>query len=396
MKKKNYTPLYAVLQALVWGGFGIVISYAVPYFDALGMPEAQSGLILAAISLLSFFAQLVLGELCSRIKHLTLQRLLVALGALMLLCCIALFALPMKLPLLCAFFCLAALIVQVLPSSVNALGMAGLSGGLSINFGVARGIGSASFAVCSSLTGRLFDTIGNHAVPILHTVIAVSLIVAALLFPRVSTAPQEEKKETSGTSLWKNGRLMLVLIGATLLYISHNCLCNYLNYVSERCGGGKSEQGVCLAIAAFCELPVMFLFTKMLKLGKCNNWLKLSGLFMGLRVLGCLLAPNIGTLYGVQFFQLLGFALFSVSSVIYIDSLVDAKDTVRAQAMLASTCTLSNIIAFLLGGAMIGRFGVNTVLLISVICAAVGTVILILFANKSRREGGAVPEELQP
>lgn len=393
MKRKNYTPLYAVLQAMVWGGFGIVISYAVPYFEALGMDDGLSGLLLAAVSLLSFFAQLGLGELCSRFKRLTLKRLLVALGALMAVCCIALFSLPMELPLLCVLFCLIALIVQVLPSSVNALGMAGLADGLSINFGVARGIGSASFAVCSFLTGRFFDSVGEHAVPILHIVIAVLLITAALLFPRVSTAPQtEEKKAKDHTSLWKNGRLILVLVGATLLYVSHNCLCNYLNYVAERCGGGKSEQGVCLAIAAFCELPVMFLFTKMLKIKQGNFWLKLSGLFMGLRVLGCFLAPNVGWLYGVQFFQLLGFALFSVASVIYFNSLVDTKDTVRAQAMLASTCTLSNIIAFLLGAALIDRFGISAVLLISIVCAAAGTALLLIFAKKPRRTAGAGTE----
>lgn len=394
MKRKNFTPLYAVLQATVWGGFGVVISYAAPYFKALGMTDGQYGLMLGLVSFLSFFAQLGLAEICSRLKRLTLQRLMIGLGILMVLCCIALFCLPLQLLFLCILYCLMAVVVQVLPSMVNALGMAGLDKGLSINFGVARGIGSASFAVFSFLTGQLIPKIGERAVPVLHTLIASLLIVAALLFPKVDTAQQTKK--SAGPSLWRNGRLLMVLVGTTLLYVSHNFLCNFLFQVAVDRGGNEADQGICLAIAAFCELPVMFLFTKMLKIGRCDIWLKLSGLFMGLRVFGCYLAAGVGALYAVQLFQLLGFALFSVSSVLYIDSLVDAKDTVRAQAMLASTCTLSNIFSFLLGGSMMDSLGVNAVLLFSTACAAVGTVLLILFAKKTRRTVGTNAEESLP
>lgn len=394
MKKKNYTPLYAVLQAMVWGGFGVVISYAAPYFKALGMTDGQYGLILGLVSFLSFFVQLGLAEVCSRLKRMTLQRLLVGLGIGMVICCIALFSLPLKLLFICLLYCLTAVVVQVLPSLVNALGMAGLDKGLSINFGVARGIGSASFAVFSFLTGQLIPKIGERAVPLLYILIGAVLVVSALCFPKVDTAQAAEKSK--GASLWKNGRLLMVLLGCTLLYVSHNFLCNFLFQVAVDRGGNEADQGICLAIAAFCELPVMFLFTGMLKLGRCDMWLKLSGLFMGLRVFGCYLAASVGALYAVQLFQLLGFALFSVSSVIYIDSLVEAKDTVRAQAMLASTCTLSNIIAFLLGGSMMDSLGVNAVLLFSTACAAAGAMILIIFANKLRRTAGTDPEELQP
>lgn len=393
MKRKNYTPLYAVLQAMVWGGFGVVISYAAPYFKALGMTDGQYGLMLGLVSFLSFFAQLGLAEICSRLKRLTLQRMLIALGILMVLCCIALFTLPLKLLFVCILYCLTAVVVQVLPSMVNALGMAGLDKGMSINFGVARGIGSASFAVFSFLTGQLIPKIGERAVPILYVLIGVILIVAAAVFPKVDTAQQTARSD--GPSLWKNGRLLMVLVGTTLLYVSHNFLCNFLFQVAVDRGGNEADQGICLAIAAFCELPVMFCFAKMLKLGKCNTWLKLSGLFMGLRVFGCYLAASVGALYAVQLFQLLGFALFSVSSVLYVDSLVDTKDTVRAQAMLASTCTLSNIASFLLGGSMMDSLGVNAVLLFSTACAAAGTIILVFFATKPRSEATAQTEELQ-
>ena len=389
MKQKNYTPLYALLQALVWGGFGVIISFAAPYFTEYGLTDTQYGLILGIVSAVSFFTQLGLAELCSRLTRLTLQRLLVLLGILMVLCCLALWFFPLPLVWIILLYCLTAVSVQALPSFVNALGMAGLGSGLSINFGVARGIGSASFAVFSFCVGQLIDLTDIRAVPALYLVIGGTLIFAAARFPRVQ---ETEREERGGGSLWKNGRFLMVLLGATLLYVSHNFLCNFFYQVAVARGGDTSDQGICLAIAAFCELPVMFLFAKMLRFSRCDIWLKISGVFMGLRVLGCLLSPSVGWLYASQLFQLLGFALFSVSSVFYISSVVDKKDTVRAQAMLASTCTLSNFLTFLLGGTLMDGFGVDFVLLCSASCAAVGTVLLILFADNHRRISGAARE----
>lgn len=395
MKRKNYTPLYAVLQALVWGGFGIVISYSEPYFKAAGLTDGQYGLIMGLVSALAFFVMLGLAELCSRLPRLTLQRLVAIMGALTLVCSIVLCLLPLSAWLLLTLFCLMAISVQALPSLVNGLGMAGLGSGLDVNFGVARGIGSASFAVFSFLAGQLIPApqIGVKAVPMLYAVVSAALIVFALLFPKVRTAAQE--KPSSGTPLLKNLSFLMVLLGSTLLYVSHNFLCNFFTLVATARGGNEANQGVCLAIAAFCELPVMFLFVKMLKIGRCDVWLKLSGVFMALRVFGCFLAPNVSWLYAVQFFQLLGFALFSVASVFYIGSVVDETDTVRAQAMLASTCTLSNVVTFLLGGTLLDRFGVDTVLILSTLCAAAGTLILIVFAKKPRHSIGVGTEETE-
>lgn len=382
MKQKNYTPLYAVLQVIVWGGFGVIVSYAVGFLERF-MPATQVGILLGVVGTVAFFAQFGLAALVTRIRWLTLKRLLILLGLLSVLLCLALFLLPL-LPLWrTVLYCAVAISVQALPALVNALGMTGVSEGLRINFGVARGFGSASFAICARIAGTLTDQFNYDCLSAMYLVLAVLLVMFAAAFPKASSESGTATNQRSG-SLWKNSRLITALIGAALLYVSHNFLCSFLLYVVQRCGGNEANQGVCLEIAAFCELPVMFLFFKMLKLRSCGFWLKLSGVFMGLRVFGCYLAPNIGTLYAVQFFQLLGFALFSVSSVLYIDSVVEAKDTIQAQTLLASTCTLSNIIAFLLGGVLLDRLGINPVLLIATVSAVLGTAILILFAGKPK------------
>lgn len=380
MKKKSYTALYAVLQALVWGSFGVIISYAGAYFLNNGLSNAAYGVLLGIVSAVSFAVQLLLAELITRFPKLRLQRVLLFLGAVMLVCCCALFFIKLPIKILAAAFCITAVMVQLLPSLVNALGMAGIQNGMNINFGIARGIGSASYAVCTFVTGQIISKTSVRAVPGVYIFLCIILIISAAVFPGIKNASQEKK--TAGDNLLKNKRFLLFLLGTTLLYISHNFLCNFLYQVVVNRGGDEGNQGICSAIAAFSELPVMFLFVKMLKKRRCDTWLKLSGIFMFGKVVGCLLAVNMVWLYLAQLMQLLGFALFSVSSVYYAGSVTGKKDIVRAQALLASTCTLSNLVTFVAGGAIVERFNTDTALVCASAAAALGTALLLFCLEK--------------
>ena len=147
-------------------------------------------------------------------------------------------------------------------------------------------------------------------------------------------------------------------------------------------GGDESSQGLGSAISAVAELPVMFLFVLMLKKARCDAWLKLSGLFMLLKCVMYYFAANLGWLYAAQLTQSLGFALFYLATVYYVDAVVRKEDTVRAQAMLAASNILGKLIAFAAGGVLVERWGVQTMILGAGICAAVGAAIFFLSLQK--------------
>lgn len=127
----------------------------------------------------------------------------------------------------------------------------------------------------------------------------------------------------------------------------------------------------------------MCLFGLLLKIMKCHNWFKLSGIFFFLKNLGTLLAWNIPSFYAVQLLQILAFAVITVSSVYYINSIMDSGDAVKGQAYYASTLTLANVIGSVLGGWLLDAMGVPALLAVGTVCAGIGAVILLLFTQET-------------
>ena len=157
---------------------------------------------------------------------------------------------------------------------------------------------------------------------------------------------------------------------------------NFTFQIVESKGGNSADMGFSMALSALIELPTMFFFGYMLKKVRCDIWFRITGIFFMLKCLGTLLAPNIPVFYGVQFFQMLGWALIAVSSVYYVNSIMDAQDAIKGQAYLTMTYTLGSVLASLLGGALIDKAGVNAMLIFGTAAAFIGMIILLFATEK--------------
>ena len=81
---------------------------------------------------------------------------------------------------------------------------------------------------------------------------------------------------------------------------------------------------------------------------------------------------------------MLGWALIAVSSVYYVNSIMDEQDAIKGQAYMTMTYTLGSVIGALLGGALIDMAGVNMMLVFGTAAAAVGMVIMLAASEKGR------------
>ena len=79
---------------------------------------------------------------------------------------------------------------------------------------------------------------------------------------------------------------------------------------------------------------------------------------------------------------MLGWALIAVSSVYYVNSIMDAQDAIKGQAYLTMTYTLGSVLASLLGGALIDKAGVNAMLIFGTAAAFIGMIILLFATEK--------------
>ena len=375
---KHRIPLcYAIVQGTIWGTYGFLFSFANRYLLARGLSSLRIGLILGVATGISFLLQPLLTALSDRLRFFSCRRILFLCTGLMTLCAGALL-LRWSTPVIVILYAFATVCLQILPAFANALGMNAIRNGRTLNFGVSRGIGSVLFGVAAQVAIPLIDRFGLNTVPFCSAVLGIFLMAAVLAFPELEMRTEEPAEQpTPALAFFRaNGRFALLLVGVVLLYIGHNALSNCMYQIAVYKGDGNA-QGTALLIAAFVELPTMFLFTKLLKLAKCERWLCLSCVFFTLRLALTLLLPGVYGLYAAQLAQMLGFALFAVSSVYYVGMVIDKRDVVKGQTYLAVANTLGCLIAHFLGGALIDGMGVGMALVIFTALSILGGAISI-------------------
>ncbi len=398
MKQKNATLQYAFVHMMLWALYGFLFSYANPYLtNRLHLSDTAAGVVLGIATGFAFLLQPLLTGIVDRTK-LNVRHISVF-CALFTTVSAAATVLPVGKTATMLLFAAACVSLQTLPSFANALGMEGIRGGQRINFGLARGLGSVFFGIGSKLAAPLIKQFGMEAVAVSGAACAALLALAILLFPHGDRllSRQETEKPTSARVFFKeNPKFIGLLIGVILLYIGHNALSNCMFRIAQsKLASGASEaaitdvQGTALMIAAVVELPMMFLFTKLVKKVRCDIWLILSAVFMTLRLILTLLLPSAIGLYAAQFAQMLGYALFAVASVYYVGTVVSRRNVVKGQTYLGSGNTMGCLLAYVLCGTLIDLVGVEKMLIVSAVLSAIGLAFLIFSTERVKQTVGA-------
>ena len=142
--------------------------------------------------------------------------------------------------------------------------------------------------------------------------------------------------------------------------------------------------GNMLLIQSIWELPIMFLFSWMLTRRASRTWLRLSGLGFFLHALGAWLAPNMGVMYAIQFFELPGYAMYILASVYFVNEIVPPDQRVQGQAWFTMCATLGNVLASLSGGFVLDLWGANVMLAFATLSGGLGMVLLGVFLSKKQ------------
>ncbi|MBR4308718.1 MAG: MFS transporter [Oscillospiraceae bacterium] len=386
--KKNFTPVYALQQVMLWGLYGCLFSYANPYLtEQLGISDGLAGLILGVATALSFLLQPLLTSLADT-SGLDAKRICILGAGVNGLSCVVVLLLP---NVAASFFALACVSLQILPSFSNALGMQAMRNGYTVNFAVARGIGSVSFGVFAKLMALVIEKWGNQSIALAGAVVAFFMLLTALPFPRVLREDTVEERPTPMVSFFRqNPRLLIMILASVMLYVGHNAMCNCMFRIAQSklspdaVDGATALQGSALMIAAVAELPTMFLFTALLKKARCDIWLCLSCAFMTLKILLTLVLPGETALLLTQLTQMGGYALYAVASVYYVGTVVAKKDVVKGQTYLGASNTLGCVFAYVVGGVLIDAWGTEAMLMTCLILSVIG--MILMFCARQRVE----------
>ena len=378
---------YSGIQGFFWINFAALLGYTSPYLLEAGFDNTTIGIIVAAAGLISAVLQPALATYADHPKSPSLKKMILAFAGIVLCFSLALTFCYGKQPFLTGLLYGAGITdLQLLTPLINSLGMDSINQARKINFGSSRGLGSAAYAVAAYILGIVVSKTTLLAVPISMILSFGLLFIMVALFPfKKSDKKITAVQNASVSPLYffkRYKRFSIVLIGCICVYISHILLNTFIFQIVQSKGGGSSEMGFTMALAAILELPTMLFFDQMRKKIRGDILFRVTGIFFFLKTVCTLLAPNIPVYYTVQVLQMFGWALITVASVYYVNALMDQQDAIKGQAYMTMTYTLGTVLGALIGGSLLDHTSVDMMLIVASIIAGVGMVVLLLATER--------------
>lgn len=384
---------YSAIQFIFFGSVCAVMGYASVYLLDQGVSNSLIGTVLAAISVIVVFTQPAIAAYADKNKHIELRKIISAVMVLAVILSVATFFVKdVVVLLLCVYVGISTCIQTVMPL-MNSLAFVFEKQGIEINYGIARGIGSAAYALVSFALGYLVEDFGTSVIPLVYIFFNVLLVLAVNSFvlpksERKDVAEVEEEKATEEKQLSfidffkKYKKFMIFVLGVVVVYFTHTIINNFFIQILTPIGGTESDMGTAVFLAAIVELPAMGLFNSIRKKVKVSTLLKFSAIMFAVKHALTFLATDMTLIYVAQFCQIAAYAILIPASVYYVNSIVAKQDQIKGQSMVTMAMTASGIVANLAGGFLLDGIGVHNVLLMGTVISVIGAVIVMLSVER--------------
>lgn len=383
---------YSLTQVLYFGSFSALLGYASVFLLDKGFDNSVIGIVLALVSFIAVFTQPAVASFADNHPKVALRKIVVAFMVIgvILSVLINFFKAPTIL-LLCIFVGISTVMYTIQPL-LNSMAFLFEKYGIEVNFGLARGLGSAAYAVVSFILGYVVEDFGSSVIPLFYLVfnVLLTVVVYTYVIPKnerklvkKNEQQQEETEQLSFMSFCnKYKKFMIFVLGTVVVFYTHTIINNFFIQVINPIGGTESQMGTAVFLAAIVELPAMGLFNKIREKINCSTLLKISAIFFALKHGLTWIAPNMMFIYIAQVLQIGAYAIFIPASVYYVNQIISEKDAIKGQSMVTMGITASGIFASLSGGILIDLINVNNVLLVGTIVSIIGTLIVLFSVEK--------------
>lgn len=395
MKKIVPTLRYCANQGSFWMSYSAVFAFASVFLLARGFSNHEIGLVIASGSALSAILQPCFGAYADSRRSCALHRLIIIVSLTMIVLAGLLLAVSRNFWIIALLYGLLVAFLQVNTPLIYSLGMFFINKGVPVNFGIARGFGSLSYAVLSTILGKLVERYSTDVIMYAVIFVYVLLIIATATFhfkgvdelnPQAdeSMGASKSGKMRSGL-LKKHPRFAIVLLGSVCLFVSHNIISNYIYQIVGYHGYSSAEMGMAISIAAVLEIPMLSSFNLINKRFTSGTLLKVCGIFFALRSMILLLAGNLATIYLAQLAQPFGYGLYVGASVYYVNHTIEEEHRVEGQSYMTLTCAVGAVLGSLVGGWLLDLVSVPGMLIFGTSVAAMGTIIIMLAGEKGAK-----------
>ncbi len=379
-----WTIRYTLINATYFSAFCTIHACAAVFLLGNGFTNTEVGVLLALANILSAIAQPVIAGIIDKQGALTNRRfILISVLVILAGSVILLFTENNKF-LIFPIFALIYMIQFAYQPVMTALCFEYQKAGCSIMYGLARGLGSASFAVTSAFIGGLIE---DHGIRILLYInIAVMALSAILIFtfkkPVVKAVPSGEdaasgdaEKAARSSSfpafIKAYPAFSLFLAGVICFFFAHNMINDFMIQIIRNLGGAEKELGYANFLQAILELPVMAMIGLILKKFTSRALLLFSGVAFLVKIIILIFATNMGHMYLSQSCQLFAYAVFIPAAAYYVSKTMADHDQVKGQAFVTSAITIGGVFSNLISGVILDNLGIRPMLVTgTAVCAA--------------------------
>ena len=352
-----------------------VYGYGVYFLKNLGLSYVDIGTTIAISALLASILQPILGRIADT-YHYPWQRILLILNLILIISILSMFILPNNHSYL--MFALMIIASGCMYPFITYSPFYYEHHGIKTNFGVARGFGSLTFTVFALIIGFALRDMNFMVIPLFSLASSIMMMIIICLLPDYGYKDNFEKRDFRKNIFSKDPVFTLFLVSLIFLMTFQNLFECYMINIIENVGGNISNVGISNSLAAVLELPVMFIFIKILDKADAKKLIIIASLFYIVRSIMICFAQDIVIIYLSQILQMLTFALIVPASVHLTNDMIEDNDQYEAQAFLGATVTVCLIFANFIGGNVLQLYGIDVLLQVLVLLTVLGSVFALI------------------
>jgi PPP family 3-phenylpropionic acid transporter len=382
-----WTIKYSLLNIAYFAAFCTLHAYAAVYLLSKGFTNTEVGILLAVSNIISAILQPVVAGIIDRPGFLT-NRLFIMFAVLVIMAgSLLLIFMPGNKVNIFATFGIIYMIQFVYQPVMTALNFEYQRAGHNIFYGLARGLGSAGFAITSMFIGKIVEENGVMVLLWVNVAaMAVSFLVM-LTFTKIKDSdrtadvkPHEKsasnkEKTGSGNFIKTYPAFCVFLIAIICFFFAHNMINDFMIQIIRNLGGNEAELGYANFLQAILELPVMALIGLILKKITSDKLLLISGVAFFVKILILVFAQNMPQMYFSQSIQLFAYAVFIPAGAYYVSTTMEERDQVKGQAFITSAITIGGVFSNLVSGVILDNLGIRPMLITGTGVCAVGVAI---------------------
>ena len=391
-----WTLRYTLMNATYFVAFCTIHACAAVFLLDRGFSNTEVGILLALSNIVSAVFQPFIAGIIDKKGALTNRRfIMISVIVILIGSVVLLFVKDIK-AVIFAVFALIYMIQFAYQPVMTALCFEYQKAGSRINYGLARGIGSASFAFTAFFIGRFVESNGVTVLLIVNIITMALSFVLALTFVKPQSS-EENTGEISGKAA-HNGLISfskaypafaLYLVATVCFYFAHNMINDFMIQIIRSLGGGETELGYANFLQAILELPVMALIGFVLKKISSNKLLIMSGFAFLIKIVILIFATNMAMMYLSQSCQLFAYAVFIPAAAYYVSTTMDESDQVKGQAYVTSAITLGGVFSNLISGVILDHYGIKVMLITGTVVCAIGAVIGTVAMKSMKHRAGS-------